>query len=65
MPPKSKEYSKQKVQRMILSIGIILGLIGLLFGHYTSNEQFSNLGLYVLAGTGLFVVLMGWLRRGK
>jgi hypothetical protein len=65
MPLTNKENRKQKIQRIILSIGIVLGCIGLLCGHYMSNEQISNLGLYVLAGTGLFVVLMGWIRGGK
>jgi hypothetical protein len=65
MPPKSKKYSKQKIQRIILSAGIILGCIGFLWGRYTNSEQISNLGVYVLAGTGLVVVLMGWIRSGK
>ena len=63
MQPTNKEKQKQKILRIILIIGIILGCAGLLIGRYTGNEQISNLGLYVLAGTGLLVVLMGWMRR--
>lgn len=65
MLPTNKEKRKQKIQRIILSIGIILGCIGSLIGRYMGNEQISNLAFYILAGTGLFVVLMGWLSRGN